>query len=105
MWALRPSDADWAMAGPFLSACVMSGNIRSYWANGRKYPVPWYDVEKVCICYLTILDDVYSLQILFFLSVLNCNFFYNVGTISNKPARKALGFRVASYTYRCCHNI
>ena len=51
MWALRPSDADWAMAGGFFSACVMNGNIRGYWANGVKYPVSWCDVEKVRILY------------------------------------------------------
>ncbi|PWA38168.1 ulp1 protease family, C-terminal catalytic domain-containing protein [Artemisia annua] len=47
MWVHRPSDADWAMAGGFFSACVMDGNLRGYWANGVKYPVSWCDVEKV----------------------------------------------------------
>jgi hypothetical protein len=54
MWAVRPSDADWAMAGGFFSASVMDGNIRSFWANGVKYPVPWCDVEKVGILYYDI---------------------------------------------------
>ena len=54
MWAVRPSDADWAMAGGFFSASVMDGNIRSFWANGVKYPVPWCDVEKVGIVYYDI---------------------------------------------------
>lgn len=49
MWALRPADADWAMTGVFFGASVMNGNLRSYWANGTKYPVPWSAVEKVFI--------------------------------------------------------
>lgn len=51
MWAFRPSDADWAMAGTFFSAQVMNKMVRPYWANGVKYPIRWHDVEKVFICY------------------------------------------------------
>ncbi|PWA66518.1 ulp1 protease family, C-terminal catalytic domain-containing protein [Artemisia annua] len=47
MWTFRPPDADWAMAGAFFCPCVMGNMLRPYWANGRKYPLPWKDVEKV----------------------------------------------------------
>ncbi|PWA40744.1 ulp1 protease family, C-terminal catalytic domain-containing protein [Artemisia annua] len=47
MWTFRPPDADWAMAGAFFCPCVMDNMLRPYWANGRRYPVPWKDVEKV----------------------------------------------------------
>ena len=47
LWTFRQADADWAIAGTFFSPCVMANNIRSYWANGVKYQVPWSDVEKV----------------------------------------------------------
>ncbi|PWA53599.1 ulp1 protease family, C-terminal catalytic domain-containing protein [Artemisia annua] len=47
MWTFRPPDADWAMAGAFFCPCVMDNMLRPYWANGRKYPLPWTDVEKV----------------------------------------------------------
>ena len=49
MWTFRPPDADWAIAGAFFSPQVMDNSIRSYWANGCKYPVAWSDVEKVLI--------------------------------------------------------
>ena len=59
MWTFRTPDADWAIAGSFFSAAVMSNNIRSYWANGVKYQVPWSDVEKVC--YHSLYDVFFNL--------------------------------------------
>lgn len=51
MWHFRPSDADWAMVGPFFTPQIVNDVMRTYWANGVKYPVPWADVEKVFISF------------------------------------------------------
>ncbi|PWA80523.1 hypothetical protein CTI12_AA196960 [Artemisia annua] len=47
MWRFRPPKADWAMASPFFSSQLLDGSVRTFYGNGKRYPVPWSNVEKV----------------------------------------------------------
>ncbi|GKA54506.1 hypothetical protein Tco_0753455 [Tanacetum coccineum] len=47
MWKFRQPDADWAIAGPYLCAFVIRGDVPFWPANGVKYHVPWTEVDRM----------------------------------------------------------
>ena len=49
MWSLRPTDADWTLAGSLFAKHIMDGKMFPHYSNGKDYPVHWQDVEKVSL--------------------------------------------------------
>nr|GEV94426.1 hypothetical protein [Tanacetum cinerariifolium] len=47
MWSLRPPKADWAIASPHFSTCILNEMMQDYFSNVYMYPLPWIAVEKV----------------------------------------------------------
>ncbi|GJT03625.1 ulp1 protease family, C-terminal catalytic domain-containing protein [Tanacetum coccineum] len=48
-WLSDKLDDDWAIAGSYLCALVMRGEVPFWPANRVKYPVPWTEVDRVFI--------------------------------------------------------
>ena len=47
MWSVRPTNADWTLAGSYFATSIKEGKMSGHYSNGGDYPVHWRDVEKV----------------------------------------------------------
>ena len=47
MWHVRPDKCNWAMVSTYFVQLLLQNSIPLFYVDGRRYPIPWANVDEV----------------------------------------------------------
>ena len=53
MWHVRPENSNWAMVSTYFVQLLLQNSIPLFYVDGRRYPIPWANVDQVKALLLT----------------------------------------------------